>query len=180
MVVLLEAPATQQNCTDSGSRCSTKQRKWTYEDVYGDGFGWPNKGGCLQWWFWMLKHRKWTYEDVWCGDFGCWNKGNGCLGMFAVVVLGAESKEMDLWGCLKWWFWVPKQRKWTYGDVFLVFWSTQPCTHSPLCRRTQGWKKARLYMWYTEAELGLPGAQHTWYKSQTSCLLGAPHTWYKV
>ncbi len=129
MVVLLEAPATQQNRTDGGSRCATKQRKWTYGDVYGDGFGWPNKGGCLQWWFWMLKQRKWTYEDVWCGDFGCQNKGNGCLGMFAVVVLGAETKEMDLWGCLKWWLWVPKQRKWTYGDVFLAFWSTQPCTH---------------------------------------------------
>jgi hypothetical protein len=61
--------------------------------------------------------------------------------MFAVVVLGAETKEMDLWGCLKWWFWVPKQRKWTHGDVFLAFWSTQPCMHSPLCRRTQGGRK---------------------------------------
>jgi hypothetical protein len=47
------------------------------------------------------------------------------MGMFEVMVLGAQTKKMDLWGCF-------------FG--FLV----HPTLHSPLCRRTQGWKKARL------------------------------------
>jgi hypothetical protein len=37
--------------------------------------------------------------------------------MFGVVILGAKTKEMDVWGCLQWWFLVLKQRTWTYGDV---------------------------------------------------------------
>ncbi len=84
-----------------------------------------NLWGCLVWWFWVPKQRKWMSGDVCSGGSWCWNKGHGLMGMFEVMVLGAQTKKMDLCGCY-------------FG--FLV----QSTLHSPLCRRTQGWKEARL------------------------------------